>query len=64
MADTVKRLSIALYKEDLRILKSLMKEFGESNAAVIRRALMYLNCVTLHERNVKISQVSKESDET
>lgn len=42
MSDTVKRITLALSKEDLRILNSLKEHFGESQSVVIKRALVKL----------------------
>jgi hypothetical protein len=39
MASTVKRISIALSREDLRQLEALKLHFGESQSCVMKRAL-------------------------
>jgi hypothetical protein len=39
---TVKRMCLALTKEDLRELEFLVNHFGESKSQVIRRALIKL----------------------
>ncbi len=42
MATTVKIISIALTKEDVRILEELTKLFGETPSGVLKRALILL----------------------
>lgn len=46
MTTTVKRVSFALTKEDLRELEKLSTHFEETPSQVIRRALILLNYVT------------------
>ena len=42
MATTIKNMTIALTKEDLKIIEFLMKEYGETQTNVIKRALSFL----------------------
>lgn len=42
MANTVKRISIALSKEDLRQLQFLMSAYGESASRAVKRAMNHL----------------------
>lgn len=41
MATTIKTLTIALTKEDLKIITELMENLGETQTAVIKRALSF-----------------------
>jgi hypothetical protein len=41
MATTIKTLTIALTKEDLKIIIELMEKLGETQSTVIKRALSY-----------------------
>ncbi len=43
MATTVKYITMALTKEDLKIINELMKELGETQTNVIKRALSFYN---------------------
>jgi predicted DNA-binding protein len=51
MSTTVKRITLALSKNDLKILTKLCEELGESQSVVIKRAItFYLE----HFRDIKI----------
>lgn len=41
MATTVKHITIALTKEDLKTITELMEKLGETQTNVIKRALTY-----------------------
>jgi hypothetical protein len=41
MATTVKHMTIALTKEDLKIITELMEHLGETQTNVIKRALSF-----------------------
>ena len=41
MATTVKNITIALTKEDLKIITELMEKLGETQTNVIKRALSF-----------------------
>lgn len=41
MATTIKTLTIALTKEDLKIITELMENLGETQTSVIKRALSF-----------------------
>lgn len=41
MASTVKRITLALSKEDLKQLNKLCEEYGETPSEVLKRALTY-----------------------
>ena len=43
MATTVKNTTIALTKEDLRIIAELMEKLGETQTNVIKRSLSFYN---------------------
>ena len=53
MATTVKRITISLTKENLRVLEELKKHFGENISQVIHRACSRLHWTTL-PRNIDI----------
>lgn len=42
MTTTIKRTTLALTKEDVRLLKKLMKHYGETQSQVFKRALIHL----------------------
>jgi hypothetical protein len=41
MATTVKNITLALTKEDLKTITQLMEKLGETQTNVIKRALLY-----------------------
>ena len=49
MNTTVKRITLALSKEDLKELEFLNNHFGESASQVMRRALILLHYITTTE---------------
>lgn len=53
MADTLKRTSISLCKEDVKQLERLCKHFGESSTGVIRRAIIMLHHITIKNEDKK-----------
>lgn len=50
MATTVKTITMALTKEDLKIITELMEKLGETQTNVIKRALL---CYKFYEENKK-----------
>jgi hypothetical protein len=42
MTTTIKRTSLALTKEDIRIIETLCKHYGETQTDVIKRAIVFL----------------------
>ncbi len=50
MATTVKNITIALNKEELKTLTELMEKLGENQSAVIKRALYFFK---IHKDNCK-----------
>ncbi len=50
MADTVKRISVGLSKEDLRSLTALSEAFGETPSQVVKRGLAILTYITFHAK--------------
>ena len=43
MATTAKRITLALTKEDIRILQKLQEKYAETQTAVIKRAIIILH---------------------
>lgn len=42
MATTIKQISLALSKEDLRMLTEIMERYGENRSVVIKKAILML----------------------
>jgi hypothetical protein len=60
MATTVKHITIALTKEDLKIITELMEKLGETQTNVIKRALVFYK---IHEDNRKyIEEILRNKD--
>lgn len=55
MSSTIKRIHLALTKEDLKQLEELMDRLGESKSEVIKRALILLHYINFSEDDKKMT---------
>ena len=59
MANTIRRISVGVTKENLRQLDTMCEEFGESKSQVVKRALTILFYISKNQGSDK-NQDNKE----